>query len=259
MPKALCALSLFLFFFSDFCVGQGLPDLTGTWVGKRYQFDDAQQNYIQVFTYLYDLKQVNNMVSGISYIKNDEGKDAEIAIRGVVLGEKFYFEEYQVIRAERPDGKIWCFKKGELTMVQNKASWMLSGETPSFTEDFGLPCSGGVSYLTKLSDCTDADPTAEDIAKIVSSPGQSVITSYPNPFVTSTMLSIRLEEAAHIQADVLDITGRVIKELYKGEKAAGYHPIPCEIANNGQESRILIVRVKIGDSVYTKNLIQQLF
>lgn len=259
MRKILLFLSFNILLFSSVFAGQGLINLTGTWVGKRFQYNEDKQAYLQTFTYMYDLKQVNDIVSGTSYIKNEEGNYAEVAIRGIVLDNKFYFEEYQMIRAERPDGKIWCFKKGELTISQKNGELVLSGETQSYTEDFGEPCSGGVSYMTKLNDYTNSNPTEEDILSVASGTSQVVISNFPNPFVETTTISVKLEEESDIKVDIIDITGKVIDVLYDSKKAAGFHNITLESSRMGVESRILIARLKIGEKVYTKNLIQQLF
>lgn len=248
-----------LFIWSSVFAENNSTNLSGTWVGKRYQFNEDKKTYHQTFTYMYELKQEGNIVKGTSYIKNEDGNYAEISIRGIVLGNKFYFEEYEIIRAERPDGKIWCFKKGELNIEQKNADYILSGETKSYTEDYGESCSGGVSYMTKLDEFGGANPTDDELGKASINSSSINITNYPNPFVESTNISIKLNKPSVITMDIIDITGKSVGVLFDGKKDAGYHNINFESSKMGISNRVLIVRLKIGNQIITKNILQQMF
>lgn len=241
---------------SLFAAGEN-KDLSGTWVGKRYQYNADKRTYEQTFTYMFDLKQEKDQVNGTSYIKNEEGNYAEIKVRGLVVGDKFYFEEYEVIRAERPEGKIWCFKRGELNIGVKSNDIVLSGETQSFTEDYGDPCSGGVTYMTKLDEFGGATPTDEDLNKVATQQTNLNISSYPNPFVTSAEVSIRMEQSNSVQIDIIDIAGKVVSTLYEGKKEGGIHHFQVDASKIGAANRILIVRLKVGEKVFTRNLVQQ--
>ena len=49
---------------------------------------------------------------------------------------------------------------------------------------------------------------------------------YPNPFNPVTNIKFSLNRNAHVQIDIVDITGRVVDNLVNNEYAAGQHTIP---------------------------------
>ena len=49
---------------------------------------------------------------------------------------------------------------------------------------------------------------------------------YPNPFNPVTNIKFSLNRNAHLQIDVIDITGRVVDNLVNNEYAPGQHTIP---------------------------------
>ncbi len=53
-------------------------------------------------------------------------------------------------------------------------------------------------------------------------------TNYPNPFNPTTTIPYRLGEAAHVQLDVVDLTGRHIATLVDGYQPAGHHTVRFE-------------------------------
>src|SRR5258708_2303817 len=89
-------------------------DLSGKWIGKRKQYSADKKSFIEIFQYEFDLKQEGNIISGTSTIINRSGEYADMKLEGVIIGNKFHFAEKEVKNAARPDGKVWCFKSGEL-------------------------------------------------------------------------------------------------------------------------------------------------
>lgn len=234
-------------------------NLSGTWVGNRYQFNADKNAYEQVFTYMYDLKQDGNLIKGTSYIKNDKGNFAEIAVRGLIEGNTLYFEEYEVLRAERPEGKIWCLKKGEIKISQKGNDWILSGETPSYSEEYGDPCSGGVSYMSKLADGNDpipANPTQKQIADIAAEVGEVNINSYPNPFYDRSIITFNTSSTQEIKVEVIDVSGKTIATLFSGIREAGNYQIGFDANKFGFDNRLLIAKVTVGDQVFSKTMVQ---
>jgi flagellar hook assembly protein FlgD len=70
----------------------------------------------------------------------------------------------------------------------------------------------------------------------------SVTQNYPNPFNPSTKIQFQLPGAGKVRLTVYDINGRLIKEIFSGNKQAGQYTFEW----NGQNSN----GVKVSTGVY---------
>src|SRR5436190_15261669 len=107
-------------------------DLSGKWIGKRKQYSADKKSFIETFQYEFDLKQEGNIITGTSTIINSNGEYADMKLEGMIIGNKLHFAEKEVKGAARPDGKIWCFKSGELYIGKSGDNIKLIGATPSY-------------------------------------------------------------------------------------------------------------------------------
>lgn len=226
---------------------QARTDITGEWLGTRYQYDATKSKYIAEFEYKYILTQDENQIKGTAFIKSKGGKFAEINVRGFVDGDKFYFEEYEIVNATREENMLWCIKKGVLTISEENGKINLHGATPSFMEFYGYECSGGFTQLSK-DKIEIADEKIQEIAK---NDANLNLTVYPNPYVETTTLSFDNPMTQSCVIDVVDIQGRVIdvlenRILDKGNYQLNYTPKPTTNAN------YFYIRVKLGDKLYTR-------
>lgn len=201
--------------------------LNGEWNGTRYQYDAAKQSYIAEFKYKYTLTQdkESNAVTGTAFIESSAGHFAEIALRGFVDNNKFYFEEYEVLNAKRGENQLWCLKKGVLDIVEKDNKIILQGATPSYAEILGFECSGGVTFLSKEAIQVDN----KEIEKIETNAIYNDVSIYPNPFSVQTTIKYINPKNQLVTIDVIDIQGRVLevienKELAKGEYQYDFIP-----------------------------------
>ena len=68
--------------------------------------------------------------------------------------------------------------------------------------------------------------SGEDIAVIQNLPETFVfLQNYPNPFNLETTILFELPTESHVRLEILDVLGRELKELYKGNLSAGYKRI----------------------------------
>lgn len=240
-------LSLFSFVaFTSFSNIQPV-NISGEWKGQRFQFNEEKSAYASEFTYTYTLTQEGNQVKGISKIEQD-GAFAEIAVRGFVQGNQFYFEEYEVLNAKRKEGYVWCLKKGILDIQKKDGHIILSGTTPSFMEMYGFECTGGMTILSK-----DINDLSNEGLKDITEQGadNNAITLYPNPYQHDVTLGFRLDSDMNVKIDVLDIQGRIVasildERLTKGNHTYTFVPSPDEFAN------YFFVRLQLGDNVISK-------
>jgi hypothetical protein len=76
---------------------------------------------------------------------------------------------------------------------------------------------------------------------------------YPNPFNPVTNIKFSLNRNAHIQIDIIDITGRLIDNLVDNEYEAGQHTIPW--VTYPVPSGVYFVRLSFYNITETKKLL----
>ena len=164
-------------------------DVTGKWTGTRQQYSWDHKSFIETFTYEFDLVQQGTTVTGTSSIMNADGDFADMKLTGIIIDNKLHFTETEITGAIRPTGRVWCYKSGELNFAKNGDDLMLVGSTSSYMEGTYMPCSGGVTNLTK------ADNSNNNMVSIMSTGSAGTasgtapdinISAYPNPFVAKT-------------------------------------------------------------------------
>lgn len=239
--------TIIAFLFTALTISASEISISGEWVGTRFQYNETKSQYIAEFEYKYNLTQEKNLVKGTAFIQSKGGKYAEIAVRGFIEGNLFYFEEYEVINATRGENFLWCLKKGVLTISEEDGKINLKGATPSFMEFYGYECSGGVTHLSKEKTTI----TNEEVTNIVNESNTPNLSVYPNPFVETTQLSFSIENTQPVIIDVVDIQGRVIetmenKTLEKGSYNYTFTPKP------NMNSPYYYMRIKIGDKTTTR-------
>lgn len=233
-------------------------DISGTWVGTRMQYDWSQLNYIATFDYIFELEQDGNLITGSSFIENTNGDYAEIKIRGSVVGDKFYFEEYEVVDEDRPGNKVWCFKVGSLDISPADGTLHLDGDTESYTSVGFFPCSGGTTHLEKLIDYGSDDPVVDD--PVISNPTSSTLdfslTAYPNPYSEQATIAYTIEEQANVSLEVYSISGQKMATLVNEIQNASTYRYNFQGKKLGLSTGAYIVKLTVGDQVASQQIIQ---
>jgi hypothetical protein len=231
-------------------------DVSGKWIGKRYQYSWDRQSIIETFEYEFELKQSGNIVSGVSTIISSNGDYADMVIEGTIIGNVFYFAEKSVKNAARPEGKVWCFKNGGLNFKLNGDNLQLTGETSSNMEGTNYPCSGGVTVLTKVDNSNNTALLKSDFStKATSNPNMN-ISIYPNPFVENANISYNLTTDAHVITEVYDISGKLVSKLFDGNQKIGNYNVVFNSKNNGYFSGIFIVKMTVNDEIFSSQIVQ---
>lgn len=104
--------------------------------------------------------------------------------------------------------------------------------------------------VAKLGNATTIPTAVNDIQLNENSDlGQN----YPNPFDNTTTFDYRVREAGKVSFQVLDITGRVVKEIEKGVQGAGNYKLElsAENLNNG----IYFMKMNAGKLTSTRKMI----
>jgi len=78
------------------------------------------------------------------------------------------------------------------------------------------------------------------------------VSSYPNPFTTSTTIEFSLPKATHATLNVVDLSGKVISTLVNENLPAGTHVATFTTHANG----LFIVELTTDESVVTAKIIK---
>ena len=177
-------------------------------------------------------------------------------LEGVIIGNKLHFAEKEVKNASRPDGRVWCFKSGELNLVKSGDNIQLTGATPSYMEVYNYPCSGGVTDLVKADN-------SNNLAALVSMPTTNAgtqeninINLFPNPFVETTTIGYNVIEDAKVKVDIYDITGKLMTNLFEGNQKTGSYNLTYSAKSSASASGIFIVKMTVNGEVFSRQLVQ---
>lgn len=231
-------------------------DLNGKWIGTRNQYSWDKQTFIESFQYEFDLKQEGDIVTGTSTIISSNGEYADMKLEGFLVGNKLHFAETEVKSAIRPDGKVWCFKSGELYFTKDGDNLKLTGATPSYMEVYNYPCSGGETTLTKADNSNNLSVLVNATTTGSGATEKFDISVYPNPFVQTATVSYVLAEDSKVKAEVFDISGKLVNNLFEGNQKKGNYTLNYDASRAGSLAGIFIVKLSVNGEVYSRQLVQ---
>ena len=232
-------------------------DLSGHYTGKRYQYTADKKTIMQTFQYEFELKQEGSSITGTSSIMKDNGDYADIKLRGTIVGDKLYFEEYEIANQIKDQNMVWCFKSGALNIKKDGDRVKLVGATNSYMAEYYLPCTGGETDLTKVESSPALSPDAVQTGT-TGLPASNLLSVYPNPFVDQTQISYTLaSDAANVTTEVYDITGRRVAVLESDvQRGSGTHAVAFHAKNYGLSAGVLIAKVSVDGQVYSSEMVQ---
>lgn len=235
----------------------GKLDISGKWSGKRNQYTWDHKSFIESFQYEFDLKQEGNIVTGTSTIMDANGDYADMQLEGVLIGNKLHFREYSVKNAIRPEGKVWCFKSGELSFAKDGDNLRLVGSTPSFMEIYNYPCSGGETNIVKVDNSANAAVLSNATAADTETNGPDIkVVAYPNPFIESANIGYTIPENAKVTVEVYDISGKIVTTLYNGDQNAGTYTYTFNGRDFASNSGIYVVKMTVNGNIYSQQMVQ---
>lgn len=232
-------------------------DLSGHYTGKRYQYAADGKTVMQTFQYEFELRQEGSAISGTSTIIKENGDYADIKLRGTIVGDKVYFEEYEIASQIKDENMVWCFKSGALNIRKDGDRVKLVGATNSYMAEYYLPCTGGETDLTKVESSPTLNPNAVKTGTTGLS-ASDVMSVYPDPFVDQTKISYTLQaDAARVTTEVYDITGRRVAVLEsEAQRSAGSHSVTFSAKSFGISAGVLIAKVSVDGVVYSSEMVQ---
>ena len=82
--------------------------------------------------------------------------------------------------------------------------------------------------------------------------------NYPNPFNPTTIIQYELPENIHVRLDIIDVTGRTVRQLVNGPQEAGYQSVRWNGRNaTGQQvsAGVYFYRIQAGHYMKTRKMI----
>jgi hypothetical protein len=232
-------------------------DLSGKWMGKRHQYTWDKKGILQTFEYEFELKQEGNLVTGVSTIINENGEYADMKLQGVIVGNKFIFEEYEVQSAVRPDGRVWCFKRGELSIVKRGESIALMGATASYMETYNYPCSGGFTDIVKADNSNNETAGNQRFDAINTDlDAGNLINIFPNPFIEKAVVNYTIAKDSKVSVEIFDMQGKQIAVLQEGTQKAGTYNLDFNAKSFGFFSGVYIVKMTVNGEIFSRQLVQ---
>jgi hypothetical protein len=232
-------------------------DLSGKYVGKRNQFSSDRKSIIQTFEYEFNILQAGDKISGTSTIIKANGEYADIKLRGIIVGDKLYFEEYEIVNQDKDPNMVWCFKTGALNIKKDGDNNLkLSGITDSYIPEYYIPCTGGTTDLTKVDNSNnfknlDASNEHTGVNATID------LGVNPDPFVDATKINYSISANANVTLEVYDISGRKITTLENNlAKNAGAYNLDFSAKSYGLSAGVLIAKLTVNGAVYSREMVQ---
>ncbi|HQQ94208.1 MAG TPA: T9SS type A sorting domain-containing protein [Bacteroidia bacterium] len=198
------------------------PRLAGVWLGQETEFLDQGFHVKGNFECKFALEQEGNKISGHSYISFDEGKNfAVMKIRGLVMGQTFYFEEFEIEKQGFSQAAtLWCLRTGELSLGREGKNLVLEGNNyKAYADQYYFPCSGNVSWHMSCS------PNAMDASsqKSISPEAPDNFQLKPNPADHEVNICFKLATASEVQIDLFNLAGKLITPVTHMQYTEGEH------------------------------------
>ncbi|MCB9366297.1 MAG: T9SS type A sorting domain-containing protein [Calditrichaeota bacterium] len=103
------------------------------------------------------------------------------------------------------------------------------------------------SLIIVVVDSSDAVTGANEL------PTSFALSAYPNPFNGAVSISLQLEAASHVRAEIYDLTGRRVKVLDDDIRSAGEHMLTW--APLQEASGMYLLRVRAGHRTFERKLL----
>jgi hypothetical protein len=232
-------------------------DLSGKYSGQRHQFTADKKSFLQSFEYEFNIVQTGNLISGTSTIIKENGEYGDMKLRGMIVGDKLYFEEYEIVNQDKDPNMVWCFKSGALSIRKNSDNILkLTGITESFMSDSYLPCTGGTTDLSKV-DNSNNFKIEEATAPATAPEAANDMNVFPNPFIEATRINYMLAANSTVTLEVYDLSGRKVSTLENNTaKNAGTYSVDFSAKNAGLSAGVFIAKLTVNGKVYSSEMVQ---
>jgi hypothetical protein len=114
----------------------------------------------------------------------------------------------------------------------------------------GFKAEAGATFAAQVK-----SSSCEQFTALKAEESQLTLTAYPNPFVESTVIRYRLQQASPVYLSILDEQGKVVEVLVDGKsQEAGLHEFTYRNSSLSESLYLYSLRTKAG--VITKRLLK---
>jgi flagellar hook assembly protein FlgD len=82
--------------------------------------------------------------------------------------------------------------------------------------------------------------------------------NYPNPFNSNTKIKLDIKNKSNIELDIYDLSGKIIKQVFRGSKEVGTHIFSWNSKNSMSvkvTSGVYILKLKVENSQIIKKMV----
>jgi len=207
-------------------------NLSGEWLGEETEWINQSDQVKGKYQIKFLLNQQGNKVTGQSFISFDNGNSyGKFNIRGMVLANKLYFEEYAIQEQNFTQANVaWCLRTGELEINKSEINTKLEGGNyKGYATNYFFECHAKVAMnlQSKNFEKPKNAETANDNAN--SSHGQMRL--FPNPADKEVNISFNLNQAQHVSFDIYTLKGEFINNIIHDNFSEGSHQFKFSTAH----------------------------
>ena len=196
-------------------------DISGEWQGEESEYLDEFKTLKGKYSCKFVLNQQGNKVEGYTLITFDNGQAfGKMKIRGMVLGNKFHFEEYEILeQGFAKPGVLWCLRGGELNIRRSGDQVLLEGNNyKGYADQYYFDCQGKIRMdLSKNAQASD------DLSKPIQREGEGDLQLRPNPAGHEVTVLFKLVQEQEVQIDMLTLAGKFVAKITREHYEAGTH------------------------------------
>jgi hypothetical protein len=144
-----------------------------------------------------------------------------------------------------PGGRLNTPRSGHAACVYNDTIYVFGGQ--------GIHSADILSSVVIYHPTITAIPGNEIINPVPRS--YTIMTSYPNPFNSSTRIDINLPERNYVELDIYDIQGRRVQRIFADYLHAGPHHFSWDTAHRGLASGIYMAVLRAPGKIYTHKML----
>ncbi len=248
--------SLNKFQHTDLYVPTANYQLSGTWKGEEIQYDYTHSFITNKYQYELTFEQVGNKIIGTSFILDEAGNYGEMKIRGVIIGDKLHFEEYEITDEQMQHAQtVWCFTTGGLDIVKEDGKWALKGNLDGYSADNYRTCESTSVYLQASPENVIEAPGPATILEKAKASAISIQT-FPNPFVESVSIEYRIPEDGKVLIEIFDLQGKKVSTVVNSDMKAGSYKVSLEKGAFEKTSGVYLLKMNINNQEVTKQFVQ---
>lgn len=227
-------------------------NISGDWNGEETEYINQTNSVKGKYRIKFRFKQEGNKVEGQSYIDFNDGLSFGIMkIRGMVLGNKFNFEEYEVLQEKFSEaGVAWCMRTGELDIKLDNQSLILDGSNyQGYATQHYFKCDAKVSLL--VSKPIDEQNNLQNKKKLENT-GQAEMQLHPNPSYNKVTVTFKMIEKSKVRIDIFTLSGNYINNIIEAELTEGIHQKEFDLSEFA--AGLYLVRMQTNQQVATRQL-----